>query len=699
MMLSSPSSTQPLISNQKQQAWLRILFVSLSGLYVALHGRFFEAYQATFLALLCVFILWQAYVLVNISQRPISMFRTLTSPIADSLLISFAILVDGGQSSGLFLLYLLTIMGNGMRFGNPMLVYSQVWAAIGFLTLCIFTYIDVHFRVDLSLFIFQILALIILPTYIYVSNKHSSKTFKAKESAEKLSFGLLDRSPLPVFTFQQDQKNKQNPPRISYANQTMQQVYRDDIINLIGEQVDVLALMEDGQEMIKACQQLFTKASSEPHRFYIRGRNKQDKTLQLMGQANLIQSHGKSVGMCFLVDISQNEAMHSEMQQSMQDGYMGTLVAGIVHDFRNVLTGIIGSAEVLQFSTKDQAVIDKLELIITAGERGSEMISNLLTLAKSDHHEDITDSGLMYQSITSIIGLLRIQLPGHIQLQLDIEELLPTVSINLTQLEQLIMNLVNNATQAMPNPGTIHVQLRANFQHPLALKRCPALQILVADDGTGIKPEDLEKITKPFWTSRNDEGGTGLGLAMVQRIVRNHGGELDIQSTLGQGTTIAITFPPKQNAKKDQISKAISSDSASEEVDTSFQLQPWKILLVDDSPDVLHVHEHLLKRLNQNITTAENAKNALELWQESFENNEPFQLVITDFRMPGMDGIDLCRAIRKQDAHLPLLIITAYGEAEKLQTSLEVAIEILAKPASFKKLEAKLTAIQQRYKS
>ena len=607
-----------MVSNQKQQAWLRILFVTLSGLYVALHGRFFETYQTTFLAFLCAFILWQVYVLISISHRPISMLRTLTSPIADSLLISFAMVIDGGQGSGLFLLYLLTVMGNGVRFGNSMLVYSQVWAAIGFLTLCIFTYIDIRFHIDPSLSIFQILALIILPTYIYVSNEHASKSFKTKESAEKLSFGLLDRSPLPAFTFQQDQKNKQNPPRISYANQAMQQVYRDDIIHLIGEQVDVLALMEDGAEMIKPCQLLFNSPDTEAHRFYIRGRNKQDKTLQLMGQANLIQSHGKSVGMCFLVDISQNEAMHLEMQQSMQDGYMGTLVAGIVHDFRNVLTGIIGSAEVMQFSTEDQTTIDKLGLIIDAGERGSEMVSNLLTLAKRGHHESVSDSQAMYQSLRSIIDLLRIQLPAHIQLQLNLEEHLPAVSINLTQLGQLIMNLINNATQAMPDLGTIHVQLSADFQHPLASKRYPALQILVKDDGTGIAAEDLENITKPFWTSRDGEGGTGLGLAMVQRIVRNHDGKLDIQSTLGQGTTIAITFPPKQSTQKSQSSKPIASDSASandfpnEHADASFQLQPWKILLVDDSPDVLHVHKHLLNRLGQHITTAESASEALK---------------------------------------------------------------------------------------
>jgi len=713
MIQSSSVHLQALVPNQLQQTWLRLLFMLLAGLYAYAHGPLFSQYGEFLLSLAAVYSIWQFYSLYSIRRTPLSAFRVLVSPLMDTILISTAIIADGGQSSGLFLVYFVMIMGNGLRFGNTTLLYSQALACIGYLIACTFVHLDAHIELDYLFLSLQSLSLIIIPAYAYMASNLARTAIESKEKAESLSFGLLDRSPLPAFTFQAD---GDNAPRIIYANSAMQEVYRESNSSLIGEQVDMIALMEDGPEIIKACSSVFTSGQTQTERFYIRGRNIQDNALQLMGQANSLCLQDKVIGICFLVDITKNETLRSEMQQNMHDGYMSTLVAGIVHDFRNVLTSIIGSAEVMQFSTADQSMIDQLGLIIEAGERGSEMTSHLLTLGKSENAEiKMSDGKSMHDSLTSMIGLLRIQLPAHIQLHLDIDQRLPAVNINLTQLEQILMNLVKNATEAMPDAGTIHVQLYSNFTDPMAEPHMPALCLCVSDEGQGIAAEDIEKVSKPFWTS-NKEGGTGLGLSMVQRIVRNHGGRFHIQSRVAHGTSITITFPAGKANPTAHIKpiKPLNSTKSSDSHGPSSKHQektpidkkpaenitPWNILLVDDSPEVLHVHQHLLERMQHTIIPATSGEHAIQEWHKVHQQHgQSIDMVITDFRMPGMDGMDLCRLIRQQNKDIPILMITAYGEADKLKESSSLVIDILGKPTSFKRLEAKVLDIQQRQAS
>ena len=694
MAHSAPANTQGLIPNQYQQTWTRLILIALGALYVWWHGSLFTAYQTLSLSAVSIYILWQIYALIDIPRRPLSTFRFLTSPLLDALLIALGIILDSGQSSGIFLFYFLIIMSNGVRFGNPMLVYSQALALLSYLLTCAFTYLNPQLSLDIPLLVMQMLSLILLPYYIYIISKHAKSSFNAKKQAQNISFGILKRSPIPIFTFQ---KSNDGAPRITYVNTAMQDIYRDDLTNLIGEQVDIIALLEDGNEIIKACQDGLLDTRNKPSQFYIRGRNANDQKLQLMGQTSSLHLQGKTTGICFLIDITQSESMHSEMQRNMHESHVSTLIAGIAHDFRNVLTSIIGSAEVMQFTMKDQSIIDQLGLIIDAGERGSEMVANILSQNMPTIDADSTDKHAIYQSLTSMVNLLRIQLPSHIQLCLHLEEQLPTANINLTQLEQILMNLIKNANESMHQPGRIDIHLRADFHHKLAKQHMPALNIYVQDEGKGIAPEDIHKITKPFWTSRSKEGGTGLGLAMVKRTVHSNGGELNIQSTLGVGTQVSITIPPINSDQGNSKEKALNKPDTSSEPPSKHpsSMKPWHILLVDDDPAVLQIHQNLLERMGHNVTTVESAESALEIYESSIKNNtDIFDLIITDFQMPGMDGIDLSMLIRKHNAHLPILMVTAYGDAEKLQQCQDIQINILNKPTSYKKLASQIIMLQ-----
>jgi len=694
MAHSAPANTQGLIPNQYQQTWTRLILIALGVLYVWWHGSLFTEYQTLCLSAVSIYIIWQIYTLIHIPRRPLSTTRFLISPVLDALLIALGVILDNGQSSGIFLLYFVMIMSNGVRFGNPMLVYSQALALLSYLLTSAFTYLNPQLSLDIPLLVLQMLSLMLLPYYIYIISKHAKSSFNAKKQAQNISFGILNRSPIPIFTFQ---KSDDGAPRITYANTAMQDIYRDDLTNLIGEQVDIITLLEDGNEIIKACQDGLLDTRNKPSQFYVRGRNANNQKIQLMGQTSSLHLQGKTTGICFLIDITQSESIHSDMGKNMHEGHVSTLIAGIAHDFRNVLTSIIGSAEAMQFTMKDQSIIDQLGLIIDAGERGSEMVSNILVQNMPAEEVDSTDKQAIYQSLTSMVNLLRIQLPAHIQLCLHIEERLPSANINLTQLEQILMNLIKNANESMHHSGRIDIQLRADFHHKLAKQHVPALNIYVQDEGKGIAPDDIHEITKPFWTSRSKEGGTGLGLAMVQRIVHSNGGELDIQSTLGSGTQISITIPPISSSQDNSKEKAIGKPDTSNETPSKHpsSMKPWHILLVDDSSVVLRIHQNLLERMGHKVTTAESAESALAIYESSIKDNtDIFDLIITDFQMVGMDGIDLSKLIRKHDAHLPILMVTAYGDAEKLQQSQDIQINILNKPTSYKKLASQIMMLQ-----
>ncbi|MES0370795.1 MAG: ATP-binding protein [Mariprofundaceae bacterium] len=674
-----------LIPGQLQQTWSRILFGTAGLIYLWAHGDFLAQYETLFLASVVIYFTYNALTLYAIKQSPLSAFRMLFGPLLDVWVVGLAMLVDGGQASGLFLVFFIIIFGNAVRFGNAMLLYSQALSIVGIITVSVITLFGLHLELDGTLLFMQCLALVVVPAYVLQIKKQANLAIQAKQDAENATFGLLDHGPLPAFTFHMDDEGI---PRILYANLAMQNVYRDSTISLIGEQVDILALMEDGDEIIRACQHIFAdNKNPEPYRFYIRGRDASDQILQLMGQSMRLHWHSKWIGVCFLLDITQAEAARNELEQSIHNSYMNTLVAGIVHDFRNILTSIIGTAEVMSFSSKEEETQSQLKLIMDAGERGSAMISHLLSLSKVEHEHSGTapTTGVIHQSLASIVGLLRIQLPPHTQLHLDIQSELPAVSISITEIEQIVTNLINNSAQAIPKTGHIWVSLSSSDKNILPEADKPALAIHVRDDGNGIPKDDIAEITKPFWTSRKTEGGTGLGLAMVQRIVRDNRGIMDIQSEPGKGTDIHIYLPmkseeiekPKQTTPADP---ALHQESAPE---TELTPKPATILLVDDSPSVLLVHTAQLERMGHTILTATDGLLGL---QEFELHADSIDMIITDYKMPKMDGMEFSMAIRDKSADLPILIITAYGETAKLQKTKELDIRILNKPATFRKL-------------
>ncbi|MDX8404180.1 MAG: hybrid sensor histidine kinase/response regulator, partial [Mariprofundaceae bacterium] len=313
-----------LIPSQLQQTWSRILFGTAGLFYIWAHGDFLAQYDTLFTSSVAIYFIYNILTLHAIKQSPLSAYRMLFSPLLDVWVVSLAMMVDGGQTSGLYLVFFIIIFGNAVRFGNAMLLYSQALSILGIISVSLITLFGLHLQLDGTLLFMQSVALIVVPTYVLQIKKQANIAMQAKQDAEDATFGLLDHGPLPAFTFHLDDEGI---PRILYANLAMQYIYRDSTIGLIGEQVDILALMEDGDEIIKACQHVFSRDENpEPFRFYIRGRDASDHILQLMGQSMCLHWHDQWIGVCFLLDITQGEVARNELEQSIHNSYINTLV-------------------------------------------------------------------------------------------------------------------------------------------------------------------------------------------------------------------------------------------------------------------------------------------------------------------------------------------------------------------------------------
>ncbi|MDQ6996055.1 MAG: ATP-binding protein, partial [Mariprofundus sp.] len=611
-------------------------------------------------------------------------------PMFDIAIVSFSMLIDGGQSSGLFFLFLVIIIGNGLRFGNTFLLYTQFLCLVGMATILSYSYFYLQADIDYSVLFWQIISLLAIPYYVFLIEKQAEDALKGQEEAEESAYNLLNKGPLPVFTFELD---KQNTPRILYANRAIANIFQPNMADLVGECVDSLVLPEDSQEMISFCRDTFKLESkykkNNAEILYIRSSNKPGNILKLMCNATCMRWHKRWVGVCFMLDISARETMQEEMESIHRQGYMTTLVAGVVHDFRNILTNMIGYAEVMQMSSKDESFKQPLSAIIAAGDRGSELITHLLKLSKNGETDNLpsyTEGSRIMQALDNIMGLARLQMPKHIKLNCQIDAPLHDVAISMVEIEQILMNLVNNAMQAINKKGRIHVRVSIDAKHPLSKPGHPCMCMRVADNGVGINEKYLDEVFKPFWTSKGERGGTGLGLTMVQRIIKRRHGSIEVESDPGKETRFTVHLPPYISSEipSGREEPVTAEPVAHREPQRAVEPHQCRVLLVDDVPDILKIHQAMLTRMDHTSVIAENGKQALTI----FMNDEKhFDLIITDFRMPVMDGLELVENIRKLDARIPILMVTAFGEDRQLQRVASYHVTLVNKPVSMEKFQ------------
>ncbi|HCS12214.1 MAG: hypothetical protein COS82_09295 [Zetaproteobacteria bacterium CG06_land_8_20_14_3_00_59_53] len=537
---------QDLISAQKQQVWVRIVLSALVLGYLAAHAPALMDYLQLAIVSTTVYCLFNLLSLRWISRQPYHLPRLLASPLFDIAFTCLGMWLDGGPSSPMYIMFFIIIVGNGLRFGNVMLLYSLSLSLIGLAIVSLLNIYGQTQTIDWLYLMLQLTGIIIVPGYTYILGMRLDKAQSARAQAEQDSVGLLDASPIPAFTFE---AARDGDMQIRYANPAMERFCGVQHEELRGLSIARICIPEDVDALREGCAKVLLQLRPEIiHSFDIRSRMANGDMRNQMCQGSSIRWRGQLLGLCLMTDVTESERLHDQLESIHRQEYLNSVLGGMAHDFRNTLTNIIGTAEVMKMTAADHSADDKLDIIIESGEQGSEMINHLHHLMRGRK----TKRGLinLQDSLYAAINLVRLRLPHHISLICSIDDDLPPVSGHATQIDQMVLLLIDNAAHAIRGSGRIEVFVEKDAGHVLARKPLPALRIRITDSGCGISAEDLPHVFESFWTTRKEQNAAGLGLTMVKRIVDWHHGAIDITSKPGRGTAVVIHLPPAFDTQK-----------------------------------------------------------------------------------------------------------------------------------------------------
>ncbi len=370
------------------------------------------------------------------------------------------------------------------------------------------------------------------------------------------------------------------------------------------------------------------------------------------------QEGGDLAKMWVFRDFTESRMLETNLQQAQKMEAVGRLAGGIAHDFNNLLTGIIGNLALVHFETApDSPTIEDLESAQQAAQRAAELVKQLLGYSRQSFlNLDFCNPNHLVEEVTTFLG--RSIDPG-IEIETGLSKRIWDVEVDGTQINQVLMNLCVNAKDAMEEKGkggklilkTENLNLKAVEARKIHDTAVPGkfVRISVTDTGTGIPPHVLEHIFDPFYTTKGQGKGTGLGLATSLGIVEQHGGWMICDTEPGKGTTFQVYLPKAlANAKK----KLVQAKTVPEAVGG-----PETLLLVDDEAVVRGVSEKFLQKKGYNVVSAGDGEAGLEVYDR---NAQKVELVMLDLTMPKLSGADTFKELRKRNPNLPIIIYSGY---------------------------------------
>ncbi len=359
-------------------------------------------------------------------------------------------------------------------------------------------------------------------------------------------------------------------------------------------------------------------------------------------------------------DVTERKKFARELQETQKLEGLGLLAGGIAHDFNNLLTGVLGNAS-LAFSElePDQPARARLREIMQASERAAFLTRQMLAYAgRGRFIVEPTDlNGLIHEMTT----LVRTSIPKSVEVTLDLASNLPVVEADVSQMQQVVMNLVINAAEAIGENATGKVAIRTGTREISAAEAAdlfrphpgmagPYVEVEVTDTGAGMDETTKARIFDPFFTTKFT--GRGLGLAAVLGIVKAHGGVIHVYSTPGQGATFVILLPAK-GARAVAPNGRVPGDRSIPAGST--------VLIVDDEDTVRRLAEKVLKRAGMNVYVAENGAEGVEVFRK---HHGIFSIVLLDLMMPVMGGEDALLQMQGIDPSIPIILSSGFDEWE-----------------------------------
>jgi two-component system cell cycle sensor histidine kinase/response regulator CckA len=354
---------------------------------------------------------------------------------------------------------------------------------------------------------------------------------------------------------------------------------------------------------------------------------------------------------------------------------IGQLAGGVAHDFNNLLTVVFGNVQLLRLSELDTDQLESVSSIEAAAERAATITRQLLAIGRRQPSRPLSLS--LNESLRGLAGLLRRMVPEHVTISTELREPLPNVVADPGQLDQVVLNLVANARDAMPDGGQLWIETWTTvLQHP---EQLPPLApgsyatLRVRDTGRGMNEATQERVFEPFFTTKSPTLGTGLGLATVYGIVKQHGGHIVVESSPGAGSSFSVYFPASSEPLSGHERVAPPAPKR----------RDARLLLVDDDAAVRGVVGTILLQAGHRVTVVQSAKEALLAASTSAE---AFELLVTDVVMPGMSGVELSRELRRRAPGLKVLLFSGYPGRDADALSGEPGVEYLAKPVAPREL-------------
>jgi two-component system cell cycle sensor histidine kinase/response regulator CckA len=388
--------------------------------------------------------------------------------------------------------------------------------------------------------------------------------------------------------------------------------------------------------------------------------------------------------------ITERRKIHRELRsseerlrESQKLEAVGRLAGGVAHDFNNLLTAILGYSEILtsKFDSDSEAREAAIE-IQRAGKRAAELTRQLLAFSRKQAlRPEVLDLNTI---VTNLESMLRRLIGEQIDFRVRLNSKIGAVNADTTQLEQVIVNLVVNARDAMDGGGVLEVTTSETELDDADLSvlgegaRGPYICLSVSDTGEGMDTATQAQIFEPFFTRKSNSGGTGLGLATVFGIVRQSGGTIRVKSEIRVGTRFEILLPRVEHSDPTPVVAARTADR----VDTP--VPSWTILLVEDDPAILRLVRRAVESAGHRVLSATNGEEALKIARD--HPNE-INLLLTDVIMRGMTGIALADALCDERPDLVVIFMSGYSEQSVTDPHrLPTRAQFLSKPFSSKRL-------------
>ncbi|MGD2089836.1 MAG: ATP-binding protein [Candidatus Aminicenantes bacterium] len=418
--------------------------------------------------------------------------------------------------------------------------------------------------------------------------------------------------------------------------------------------------------------------------FATRHKRKDGQLRDVVIDSKCIHIHSKPYILCFITDITERKrseverkVLEKKLRQAQKMESIGTLAGGIAHDFNNILGIILGYAELVLLEAPDKLDTLKTNVrqLIQAVDRAKKLVKQILIFS---HQGDETPKPLVVNSIIKeALGMLRSTLPTTINIQHYVQRETMTILGNPTEVQQILMNLCTNAAQAMQEKAGV---LRVELKKVDSDTGISYMLLTVSDTGDGIPPDILERVFDPYFTTKNPGEGTGLGLSVVHGIVKRYGGDINIDTTPGKGTTVSVKIPLIELEVKPEEVLLLDIPIGNE-----------TILLVDDEEALLGTFQKILEQMNYTVITVDNSPGALEIFRKTPSR---FHLVICDMTMPQMTGIQLAGELLSLRPDIPIILCTGFSEFIDARKAKAVGIkEFLMKPFSKRTLAATIRRV------